>query len=372
MFTSLQLCLGRALQPDGSDMYAKMPKQLNSNTMVDLRSDTVTRPSEGMRLAMAQAEVGDDVYGDDPTVSALEEKAAALLGKEAGLFVASGTQSNLCALLSHCGRGDEYIGGLGYHIPTYEAGGAAVLGGISPRHLRPMANGCLDPVEIEASIQPDDPHFAMSRLLCLENTFNGRVQDQAAMTAAADVAQRHGLLVHVDGARLMNAAVASGTQACDLVSFADTVSLCLSKGLGAPVGSVLCGPADFIVRARRNRKLLGGGMRQAGVLAACGLYALDNNIERLADDHANARELAERLNSMDGLVVDLETTQTNMIWLKIDATGRGPLSAHMLEHGIIMSDPSGEGQAVARLVTHMDFESRHADSVVDGFASWLD
>jgi len=343
-----------------------------TNSLIDLRSDTVTRPSEGMRAAMAQADVGDDVYGDDPTVTALEQKAAGLVGKEAGLFVTSGTQSNLCALLTHCGRGDEYIGGVGYHIPTYEAGGAAVLGGISPKHLHPNASGGLDAADVEAAIQPDDSHFAISRLLCLENTFGGCMQDQAAMEKTAAVARKHGLAVHLDGARLFNAVAASGKPAKDLAAFTDSVSICLSKGLGAPVGSVLCGPADFIHRARRARKILGGGLRQSGVLAACGLYALDHNVERLAQDHAHARILAERLNEVDGLCVDMDTTHTNMVWLNIDRSGQGALDETMMEHGIVVSNPYGTEQLQTRLVTHLDFEERHIDRVVEGFRAWLE
>ena len=351
-------------------MYAAMPKADGANSLTDLRSDTVTRPSIGMREAMAGADVGDDVYGDDPTVNALEERAADLLGKEAGLFVSSGTQSNLTALLTHCGRGDEYIGGVDYHIPKYEAAGAAVLGGISPRHLALDENGGLSPDDVEAAIQPDDPHFAVSRLVCLENTYNGRVMEQAGIERTAEIARANGLALHIDGARLMNAAVKSGQAARELVACADTVSLCLSKGLGAPVGSVLCGPSEFVKRARRARKILGGGLRQAGVLAACGLYALDHNVDRLADDHEKAQTMAERLVQIPGVEFDLGTVETNMIWMDITGSGEGSLSAHMMERGIIVSDPSGPNQTV-RLVTHLDFEADDIDRVVDGFASWL-
>ena len=351
-------------------MYASMPRVKNSNRLIDLRSDTVTRPSPGMREAMANAEVGDDVYGDDPTVTALEEHTAELLGKEAGLFVSSGTQSNLTALLTHCGRGDEYIGGLRYHIPHHEAGGAAVLGGISPRHLTPNENGGLNPAEVEAAIQPDDPHFAISRLVCLENTHDGRVMDQDDIEQIADIAHANGLALHMDGARLMNAAVKTGSPVSDLVASADTVSLCLSKGLGAPVGSVLSGPKEFIHRARRARKLLGGGLRQAGVLAACGLYALQHNIDRLEEDHANAAAMAKRLAEIPGLSFDLDGVHTNMIWIDVTGEGQGSLSEHMMARGMIVGEPSGK-ERTARLVTHLDFESSDIDAVVDGFASWL-
>ncbi len=338
--------------------------------LIDLRSDTVTRPSDGMRQAMAQAPVGDDVYGDDPTVRRLEERVADLLGKEDAVFVASGTQSNLTALLSHCGRGDEYIGGLGYHIPTYEAAGAAVLGGISPRHLKPDDSGALDPDEIAATIAPDDPHFAITKLLCVENTFNGKVVPQEKLEAAAGVAQANGLAIHIDGARLMNAVVTSNASAAEMVSFADSVSLCLSKGLGAPVGSVLAGSADFVTKARRNRKLLGGGMRQSGVLAACGLYALDNNVERLVDDHANAANLSQKLSSLVGISIDPASVQTSMIWMTVAADKRQGLSAHMREHGIVVAEPDMRTGSL-RLVTHLDFPASAIDAVVDGFKSWM-
>lgn len=351
-------------------MYASMPKVNNSNRLIDLRSDTVTRPTAGMRDAMANAEVGDDVYGDDPTANALEERAADLLGKEAGLFVSSGTQSNLSALLSHCGRGDEYIGGMGYHIPKYEAGGAAVLGGISPRHLALNEKGGLNAADVEAAIQPDDPHFAVSKLVCVENTHDGMVMDQDEIERTADIAHANDMKLHVDGARLMNAAVKSGRPASELVDCADTVSLCLSKGLGAPVGSVLCGPKDFIYRARRARKMLGGGLRQAGVLAACGLYALQNNVDRLAEDHANAAAMAKRLAEIPGLSFDIDKVHTNMIWLDVTGEGQGSLSEHMMARGMIVSEPSGP-QRTTRLVTHLDFDGADVDAVVDGFASWF-
>lgn len=352
-------------------MYHTSSKSAAGNRLIDLRSDTVTRPSAGMRKAMANAEVGDDVFGDDPTVQALEEFTADLLGKEAGLLVTSGTQSNLTALLTHCGRGDEYIGGAEYHISKYEAGGAAVLGGISPRHLPLNDKGGLDASAVEAAIQEDDPHFAATRLVCLENTHNGRVVDQDGIERTAAVARTNSLGLHIDGARLMNAAVRSGRPAAELVACADTVSLCLSKGLGAPVGSVLCGPADFIKRARRARKILGGGLRQSGIIAACGLYALNNNIERLAEDHEAALAMATRLAQLPGTTFDLATVQTNMIWMTIDeGRGQGSLAQYMAERGVLLLDPFGHRRKV-RLVTHLDFEPSRIDAVVDGFAGWL-
>lgn len=351
-------------------MYASMPKTAGANQLIDLRSDTVTRPSKGMLETMVAADVGDDVYGDDPTVNALEEQVADLLGKEAALFVTSGTQSNLCALLSHCGRGEEYISGKEYHIPKYEAGGAAVLGGISPKHLQQNDKGGLDAAAVEAAVQPDDPHFAITRLVCLENTHNGKVMDQDEIERTAAVTEKHELSLHIDGARLMNAAVKSGRSAKELVDCADTVSLCLSKGLGTPAGSVLVGPKDFIAKARRARKMLGGGLRQSGLLAACGLYALANNVDRLEEDHANAYDMAKRLAELDGVGFDLDDVHTNMIWLNVDKPGHGSLSQHMMEKGIVLSDPSGPENTV-RLVTHLDFETAHIDRVVDGFAQWL-
>ncbi|MEM8751085.1 MAG: low-specificity L-threonine aldolase [Pseudomonadota bacterium] len=338
--------------------------------MIDLRSDTVTRPTAAMRKVMADAEVGDDVYGDDPTVRALEERVADMLGKQDALFVASGTQSNLIAMLSHCGRGDEYIGGTDYHISSYEQAGAAVLGGISPRHLREMADGCLDPTEIAGAVQADDPHFAVTRLLCLENTHHGRVVPQGAISAATAEARKHDLSCHLDGARLMNAVVGSGRSAKELAQPFDTVSLCLSKGLGAPVGSVLSGPSDFIKRARRNRKLVGGGMRQAGVLAACGLHALNHHVERLAEDHENATVLCGRLSSIDGIAVETEKVETNMVWLQVNNRGSTSLADHMKAQGIVMSNPYGDAGRL-RLVTHLDFDKSQIDRVVDGFASWM-
>lgn len=348
-------------------MSADMTSRDRSNRLIDLRSDTVTRPTPGMREAMAKADVGDDVYGEDPTIHALEERAADMLGKEAGVFVASGTQSNLTALLTHCGRGDEYIGGVGYHVARYEAGGAAVLGGISPRHIAPNANGGLNASDVEAAIQPDDQHFAVTKLVCLENTHNGVIQDQEGIDSVAEVAKANGLSLHIDGARLMNAAVASGRSAAELAAPMDSVSLCLSKGLGAPVGSVLCGSSEFIKRARRNRKILGGGMRQGGVLAACGLYALANNVERLAGDHANARTLAARLAAIEGISVDLDKVHTNMVYVNFSASGKEPLADHMKARGILVAS----AKPALRLVTHLDFEASDIDKVVDGFASWL-
>ncbi|MEW2165258.1 low-specificity L-threonine aldolase [Streptomyces sp. NPDC007084] len=285
---------------------------------VDLRSDTVTRPTEAMRRAMAEAEVGDDVFGDDPTVNALQERIAGILGFESALFVSSGTQSNLCALLTHCGRGDEYIAGQLAHTYRWEGGGAAVLGGIQPQPLPHRADGTLDPVDIAAAVKPDDPHFARTRLLCLENTIGGRAVSLDYLKTATGIARDHGLATHLDGARLFNAAVAAGgdpyEQARLIAGHFDTVSVCFSKGLGAPIGSALVGSREFVAGARRWRKVLGGGMRQAGVPAAGALHALDHHVTRLADDHAHAALFAEGLKGLEGLTI--EPSGTNMVFAK--------------------------------------------------------
>ncbi len=336
-------------------------KRAGTNHIVDFRSDTVTRPSDAMRKAIASAAVGDDVYHDDPTVNQLEQKVAELLGKEAAIFVSSGTQSNLIALLTHCGRGDEYIGGNSYHISYYEAGGAAVLGGISPRHLQVNEFGGLSAKQVQGAINADDPHFARSKLVCLENTFNGMVQDQHEINRIIDVAMVNNLATHLDGARLMNAVVASGKNADRLVERFDTVSLCLSKGLGAPVGSVLAGPADFICRARYNRKLLGGGLRQAGVLAAAGLYALENNIERLADDHCRAKKLAAGLAAIEELSVDLEKVHTNMVFADVAPEHSMGLYEHLLAKGILVDG----GGTTVRFVCHYDVDDEAVERLID-------
>ncbi|GAA2253414.1 threonine aldolase [Streptomyces ruber] len=285
---------------------------------IDLRSDTVTRPTDAMRAAMAHAEVGDDVFGDDPTVNALQERVADLLGFPAALFVSSGTQSNLCALLAHCGRGDEYVAGADAHIFTHEGGGASVLGGIQPQPLPHRADGTLDPADVEAAVKPDDPHFARTRLLCLENTLGGAVIAPEDLAAATAPARKHGLATHLDGARLFNAAVAGGgdpyAAARRITEHFDSVSVCFSKGLGAPVGSVLLGSREFVGEARRWRKVLGGGLRQAGVLAAAASYALDHHVERLAEDHANAALFAGALDGVPGL--ETGAARTNMVFAR--------------------------------------------------------
>ncbi len=288
---------------------------------VDLRSDTLTRPTDAMRRAMAEAEVGDDVFGEDPTVNRLEEMAAERMGKEAAVFVASGTMANLVSLLAQCRRGEEIILGDQSHTYCYEQGGAAALGGLHPRPLPNQPDGTLRLEEIEAAIRPDNVHYPRTRLIALENTqnrCNGRPLTPAYMASVGTLAKRHGLLVHVDGARLFNAAVALGVEAHELTVHADTVSFCLSKGLGAPVGSLVCGSRDFIAEARRARKVVGGGMRQAGVLAAAGIVALEQMVDRLAEDHAHARQLAEGLAEVPGIRIDPAQIQTNIVYLDTD------------------------------------------------------
>jgi threonine aldolase len=327
--------------------------------MIDLRSDTVTRPSAAMRAAMAAAEVGDDVWGDDPTVAQLEQLSAAMLGKEAALFLPSGTQSNLVALLSHCQRGDEYLVGQEAHTYRYEAGGAAVLGSIQPQPLTLAADGSIPLDSIRAAIKPDDFHFARTRLLCLENTIGGKVLGLDYMAAACALADGHGLAKHLDGARVFNAAVKLGVAVRDIAAPFDSVSVCLSKGLGAPVGSVLCGAGDFIREARRWRKMLGGGMRQAGILAAGGIHALQHNVARLAEDHANAAVLAEGLAAVEGISLDMATVQTNMVFFTPAAGSSAALTQHLQQRGILV-DP---GQTI-RAVTHLDVTRADVERVV--------
>lgn len=329
---------------------------------VDLRSDTVTRPTPAMREAMARAEVGDDVFGDDPTVKALEERAAAMFGLEAGLFFPTGTQSNLAALMAHCARGEEVILGQDAHTYKYEGGGAAVLGSIQPQPLANLADGTLDLAMVEAAIKPDDPHFAITRLLALENTIGGKVIGRDYLAKAVTLAWKRGLSTHLDGARIFNAAVKLGLPVDQLCAGFDTVSVCLSKGLGAPAGTVLVGHAGLIARARRTRKMLGGGMRQVGILAAAGLYALEHNVARLAEDHANAERLAKGL-AAEGY--EVEAPQTNMVFVKVDKAGAEALQAHLAAAGVVvLVSPR------TRLVTHLDADAAGIDRAVEAFASF--
>ncbi|AEQ52130.1 low-specificity L-threonine aldolase [Pelagibacterium halotolerans] len=325
----------------------------------DFRSDTVTRPDAGMRAAMAEAPVGDDVYGEDETVAALEARVAELTGKAMGIFVPSGTQSNLIALMSHCGRGDEFIAGQDAHAYKYEAGGAAVLGSIQPQPIENAPDGSLPLDKIAAAVKLDDIHFARSRLLALENTIGGKVLPQSYVGDAVALARRHGLATHLDGARIVNAAVASNRSVRALAEGFDSVSVCLSKGLGAPVGSVLVGDEDFIGKARRLRKMLGGGMRQAGIIAAAGLYALEHNVARLADDHARARRLAEGLARYDALAVDMP--QTNIFFLRADSAVAEGFADHMAAAGILVSGRYGQ----QRWVTHKDIGDEAIEAALD-------
>jgi threonine aldolase len=324
----------------------------------DFRSDTVTRPSAGMRSAMAAAEVGDDVYGDDPTVKLLEQRLAGMTGKEAALFVPSGTMSNLLALLAHCERGHEYIAGQNAHCYSHEAGGAAVLGSIQPQPIAHQPDGTMALADIEAAIKPDDFHYARTRLIALENTFGGRALPIAYMDAVADIADRHGLALHLDGARGFNAALALGVDISELSGRFDTVSLCLSKGLGAPVGSVLVGRGDLIEKARRYRKMVGGGLRQSGLLAAAGLYALENNVARLGEDHARAKQLAAGLNKHEQLSV--ETPDTNIIWVTAAREISGPLTEFLQSRGFAF----GGGYGEHRWVTHVDTSDEDVEAAI--------
>jgi threonine aldolase len=328
--------------------------------IIDLRSDTVTRPTEAMRRVMTEAEVGDDVYGEDPTVNRLEQQAARMLGKEAALFVPSGTMSNLLALLTHCGRGDEYIAGQDAHIYRWEGGGGAIFGGIQPQPLDFEPDGTLDLVRVARAVKSPDHHHAVTRLLCLENTQGGKVLPLDYLAKAEECARSRKLSLHLDGARVFNAAVHLGVPVTDIARHFDTVSVCLSKGLGAPVGSVLCGSASFIDRAHRWRKVAGGGMRQAGILAAAGMYALDHNIERLADDHRNAQTLATKLAGIGQLTVS--AAATNILFVTPPAGSAASLREELGKQGILL----GGGDCI-RLVTHLDVTEQDVERVVEGF-----
>jgi len=330
--------------------------------MADLRSDTVTRPTPAMREAMARAEVGDDVFGDDPTVKRLEERVAALFGMEAGLFFPSGTQSNLAALMAHCGRGEEVIVGQDAHTYRYEGGGAAVLGSIQPQPLANLPDGTLDLAMVEAAIKPDDSHFAITRLLALENTIGGKVIGRDYLAKAVTLAWKRGLATHLDGARIFNAAVKLGMPVNTLCAGFDTVSVCLSKGLGTPAGTVLVGHGGLIGKARRIRKMLGGGMRQVGILAAAGLYALEHNVERLAEDHANAERLAKGL---AGAGYAVEPVETNMVFVTVAKDRCAPLQTHLAGAGV-----SANVAQRTRLVTHLDVDAAGIDRAVAAFASF--
>ncbi|MGA8179785.1 MAG: low-specificity L-threonine aldolase [Desulfobacterales bacterium] len=334
--------------------------------IIDMRSDTITQPTPSMRRAMFEADVGDDVFGEDPTVNRLEEMVAERLGKEAALFVASGTMANLVSQLTHCGRGDEIILGDQSHMFFYEQGGSAALGGIHPRSLENKPDGKMALADIEAAIHPDDVHFPRTKLIVLENTHNrcnGSPLDIGYMHTVAQLARRYGLKLHIDGARLFNAALALGVEAKDLAADADSVSICLSKGLAAPVGSVVGGARDFISKARRNRKVVGGGMRQAGILAAAGIVALTEMIDRLADDHINAKQLANGLANVKGLSIDPDQVSTNIVYVDIT---REDMSAQILAERLdsqgIRVLPTGPKRL--RAVTHYHVTSEDVGVVL--------
>jgi threonine aldolase len=338
-------------------------REANMEKLIDLRSDTVTRPSAGMRAAMAAAEVGDDVFGDDPTVNALQERMAAMVGMESALFLPSGTQSNLVALMAHCERGDEYIVGQDAHTYKYEGGGAAVLGSIQPQPIENAADGSIPLEKIRAAVKPDDAHFARTKLIAIENTIGGKVIAESYLAEVHAFAQTVKLATHLDGARVFNAAVKTARDVKDICAHFDSVSICLSKGLGAPAGSVLCGSRDLIRRGHRIRKMLGGGMRQAGVLAAAGLYALDHNIARLADDHTNAARLANALSQIPSIKVTFP--QTNILFVEVAADDVAALSKHLRERGVLAAVGTK-----TRLVTHLDLSPEDVDAAIAAFTSF--
>jgi threonine aldolase len=323
----------------------------------DFRSDTVTRPTPAMRAAMAAASVGDDVLGDDPTVNALEAEVAELLGFESAVFLPSGTQSNLVGVMTHCARGDEFIVGQEAHTYRYEAGGAAVLGSVQPQPLANAADGTIPLPDIEAAIKPKDIHFARTRLIALENTIGGRVLPTGYAAAVREIADAHGLAMHLDGARLWNAAVKQGVAPAVIAKGFESVSVCLSKGLGAPVGSVLCGSRDFVRDARRWRKMLGGGMRQAGIVAAAGRYAIAHHVARLAEDHENAAQLAAGLARHEALTVS--PAQTNMVFVRVPERIAAAFTVHLAADGV-----RPHGTTLQRWCTHLDVARADVDAAI--------
>ncbi|MCY3878764.1 MAG: low-specificity L-threonine aldolase [Rhodobacteraceae bacterium] len=339
-----------------------------SDKSVDLRSDTVTKPGAAMRSEMAEAEVGDDVFGEDPTVNALEARAAELLGKEMAVFFPSGTQSNLSAILTHCQRGDEMLVGDHYHSFHDEAGGASALGGVAYSTLPVQEDGSLDRDHITAAVRSDDPHYPRTRLLCLENTTSGRAVPTAQLSAAAETAREFGLRVHLDGARLFNAAAELKETAACIASVADTVSVCLSKGLGAPAGTILAGRGEFEYAVRRNRKILGGGMRQAGVIAAAGLYALNNNITRLAEDHGRAARLADELSALpQGSLAELSQA-TNMVFVTPHESDLEPLHRFLARRGVMI----GNRRPTMRIVFHLGITDEGVTEAANAFREFFE
>jgi threonine aldolase len=337
-----------------------------SSPCLDFRSDTVTRPTAAMRAVMAQAEVGDDVFGDDPTVNRLQEQIAAMMGKEAALFVPSGTMSNLIGVRLHCRPGDELICEAGCHINNFEQAGYAQINGVA---ARPIVGeyGIMRPEQVEGQLWPDNPHYPRTRLLCLENTHNrggGRIQPYEIVEGLCGWARRQGLRTHLDGARLFNAVVATGIDAARWAQHFDTVNVCFSKGLGAPVGSALAGPRELIREAVRHRKVLGGGMRQAGVLAAAAIYALDHHVERLAEDHANARRLADGIRQIERLRIVPDTIDTNLLIYRVEPTWMTAVefAARLAQHGLLMVPIS---PATVRAVTHLDVSVADVDRAIE-------
>jgi threonine aldolase len=346
----------------------------NREWIIDLRSDTVTKPTPSMRRAMAEAEVGDDVYGEDPTVNRLEAMSAEMLGKEAAVFVSSGTMGNLISVLAHCGRGEEMILGDQAHIFLYEQGGSAALGGVHPRTVPNQPDGTLDLAQVEAAIRGENEHFPITRLLAVENTHNrcgGRALPVDYMDRAGELAHRYGLALHVDGARLWNAAVALDLSPARLIQAADSVSVCLSKGLAAPVGSVVAGDKEFIRKARRMRKVVGGGMRQAGVIAGAGIVAITEMVERLADDHANAKRLAEGLAQLAGIRVDPAAIETDIVIFELDHPSLTPvqLSAALKERGVLLNPIGGSR---LRAVTNYQVSAENIERTLTIFADVLE
>jgi len=331
--------------------------------VIDLRSDTVTRPGRNMRRYMMAAPVGDDVYGDDPTVNELQRYAAELSGKEAALFLPTGTQANLVALLSHCERGEEYIVGQGAHNYLYEAGGAAVLGSIQPQPIDASPDGTLPLNKVAAKIKADDIHFARTRLLSLENTHNGKVLPRDYLQQAWEFTREKGLALHVDGARIFNAVVEYGCELKEITQYCDSFTICLSKGLGAPVGSLLVGSHEYIKRALRWRKMTGGGMRQAGFLAAAGLYALKNNVQRLKEDHDNAAWLAAQLRDIGA---DVSRQETNMLFVRVGEEDAAALGEFMQARGVLLN-----ASPVTRLVTHLDVSREQLTELVAHWQAFL-
>jgi threonine aldolase len=344
------------------NQYVGMKSSSGEAGFVDFRSDTVTKPSDEMKQAAMECPLGDDVYGEDPTVNALEEKMSKMLDKEAALFLPTGSMSNLVSLLAHCKRGEEILVGDQYHIYRDEARGASVLGGIAMDPLKTDVFGAMKLDDMIEAIKPDDSHCAITKLLCLENTVSGCVQNQADIDTIATTAKEKGLTVHLDGARLFNAAAAQNANVADLAKNADTVSICLSKGIGAPAGSVMVGPKKLVDYARRQRKLLGGGMRQIGIIAACCLYGLEHNVPRLRHDHMKTKHLGTELSKIAQLGINLDMVQTNMMFINPGENDREALSAFLYERGILIG-----GQNSPRMVVHLDISEDDVERTISAF-----